>query len=161
MWHHITQWLLKKIYLFKSSQTIAYKWGGLLWVIVAYAHTSAVSVFFTIFTSRYKIGNLVDTRYAMWCHTWCYLHIELCWISRQGTELQKFYQRSYVVNLSDLCNAINQLRLYKALWKFETLVLYNFITCNHARKAIIAICWYSILKCIIWWIWHLSIESNW
>ena len=26
----------------------------------------------------------------------------------QGGELQKFYQRSYIVNLSDLCNAIKK-----------------------------------------------------
>ena len=29
--------------------------------------------------------------------------------SQQGAELQKFYQRSYIVNLSDLCNAIKKL----------------------------------------------------
>ena len=36
--------------------------------------------------------------------------------SRKGTELQKFCQRSYIVNLSDLCNA---------MWK----ILENFLSC--------------------------------
>ena len=44
--------------------------------------------------------------------TLCYLHIEWCWISRQGTELQKFC----VVTLKDLCNTINK-RLPDKIWR--------------------------------------------
>ena len=45
------------------------------------------------------MSNLIDTHYVF-----CAIYISNN-VSRQGAELQKFYRRSYIVNLSVLSNA--------------------------------------------------------
>jgi hypothetical protein len=57
---------------------------------LVYAHTSAI----------------LDTFYR-WCQGW-YLHIKQSWISQERRELQKFYQRAYIVIINYLYNAIKQ-----------------------------------------------------
>ena len=56
---------------------------------IAYAHTTSVSVIFFIVIC-YKVSNLIGNHHA---------------VRYQRIGSQKFYQRSYIVNLSAQCNA--------------------------------------------------------
>ena len=105
-------------------------------LILAYSYASVV--FFYIIACC-KISNLIviDTHYTVWRQWLCYLCIEWIWISWPGRELQKFYQRSYIVNLSDLWNAMSKMldqisfhkhfKIYRPLnfdlWRFMTSLL--------------------------------------
>ena len=81
----------------KSTQNIILKYQGLG---VAYTHASVLILFFIIIC--YKISNLIGTYHTVGRRWLCYLHFLSNKIFLQGTESQKFYQRSYIAFLIDL-----------------------------------------------------------